>query len=160
VSEPAPVVVAEDRSGMDGRSPDLTLDSLAGLMALVLNAEGVSPTAEAGLHLVDVGEITEMNLVHMGINGPTDVLSFPVDGPAPDGKLVGDVLVCPQVAFGQASEHAGTELDELRLLVVHGTLHLCGWDHADEAQRHVMWQRERDLMTTLEVPPSRDAWTT
>jgi probable rRNA maturation factor len=72
--------------------------------------------------------------------------------------MVGDVVVCAEVAAAQAPDHAGTVQDELALLVVHGGLHLCGWDHADPAERAGMWARERALMSELARPPARDPW--
>ena len=71
---------------------------------------------------------------------------------------IGDVVVCPSVAASQASEHAGSVEDELVLLVVHGGLHLAGWDHASDPDRVAMWDRERDLVTTLYGAPARDPW--
>jgi probable rRNA maturation factor len=92
---------------------------------------------------VDEAAMAELNQEHMGHEGPTDVLSFPIDGPAagPDG-LLGDVVVCPSVARRQAPEHAGTYEDELALLVVHGVLHVLGHDHAEDDEAAVMRERE------------------
>lgn len=171
-----PVVTVEDRSGRaPTEEPTATdLSALADLMRAVLDAEGVQGGAEAGLHLVDLREITALNGEHMGAVEPTDVLSFPVDGPAASGTdggvgtddhgvatgggLVGDVVLCPQVATAQAADHAGTVLDECRLLVVHGSLHLCGWDHADDDARRRMWRREHDLLSRFDLLPGRDPW--
>lgn len=163
-----PRVVLDDRrtpragGGVaDGELADpADLADLAELLAAVLALEGVAADVEAGLHLVDPAEMAELNCAHMGSDGPTDVLSFPVDGVEPDAVLAGDVVLCPEIGRAQAGEHAGTFLDECRLLVVHGGLHLCGWDHASEAERDAMWGRERDVMSTLGIAPSRDPWTT
>jgi probable rRNA maturation factor len=155
----------------DSRDPDtaralpVDLDPLAGLLAAVLAAEGVPARAEASLQLVDPDTIAALNAEHLGGDGPTDVLSFPIDGidgvadVADAGHwMVGDVVVCAEVAASQAPDHAGTVQDELALLVVHGGLHLCGWDHADPAERAGMWARERVLMSELARPPARDPW--
>ncbi len=72
--------------------------------------------------------------------------------------MVGDVVVCPAVARDQAAEHAGDTDAELALLVVHGALHLCGHDHADDEDRDRMWERERELLDELWGPLSRDPW--
>lgn len=160
--------------------PTEVADSLGELLRATLAAEGVHGAAEAGLHLVDVAEMTELNRQAMGQDSATDVLSFPLDagaepnaipqGPGslqqPDAAghpqdvplLVGDVVLCVEVARRNAPEHAGTLIDECRLLVVHGALHLCGWDHDAPAQRSAMWQRERELMASLGVSPSHDPW--
>lgn len=158
-----PLVLLENRC--DPTDPgSIDAEELIDVMAAVLSAEGVQADAEAGLHLVGLDEITELNAEHMGVDGPTDVLSFPVDGagePAPrvaGPHLVGDVVICPRVAAANAPDHAGTIDDECRLLVVHGALHLCGWDHADPPQRQRMWRRERELMSALDVLPGSDPW--
>ena len=85
------------------------------------------------------------------MDGPTDVLSFPLDAAASASTsdvpvLLGDVVVCPAVAAEQARQHAGTLDDELALLVVHGVLHVLGHDHADADQTARMQQRERALL--------------
>ena len=149
------------------------LDPLAALLAAVLAAEGVGAAAEATLQLVSPATIAELKAVHLdGDGNPTDVLSFPIDGPDDPGSdtgsdldtgagewVVGDIVVCPEVAAAQAVGHAGDLDSELSLLVVHGGLHLCGWDHADPEQRSAMWDRERELMAALGCAPSRDPWT-
>ncbi len=139
--------------------PEQFLDGLADLLGAVLSAEGVGDGAEAGLLLIDTAEMAELNQEHMGQSGPTDVLSFPIDGVG-DGVdwMVGDVVLCPARADEQAGVHAGTLDDELRLLVVHGGLHLCGWDHGDADQRLRMWARERELMDQFSVLPPLDPW--
>ena len=71
---------------------------------------------------------------YLGETGPTDVLSFPL---GEDG-LLGDVVVCPRVAAGNNPDRDA----ELRLLVVHGILHLLGYDHEEDGERAVMWARQ------------------
>ncbi|MFZ8998500.1 MAG: rRNA maturation RNase YbeY [Ilumatobacteraceae bacterium] len=112
-----------------------------------LAAEGC--VGEFTLTFIDRDEIAALNAEHMGVVGPTDVLSFPLDpfgddGPGP--SLIGDVVVCPEVAAAAAPEHAGTVDDELALLVVHGVLHVTGHDHAEPAEAHLMRNRERQLL--------------
>ncbi len=139
------------------------------LLALdVLRAERVRGLAELSLLFVAEDEITELNERYMGVTGSTDVLSFPIDAPeaevvlhatapsrGPDRAppdlgdmplLLGDVVVCPQVAQRQAPEHAGTLDDELALLIVHGVLHVLGYDHAERAEGEAMRARERELL--------------
>jgi probable rRNA maturation factor len=158
-----PDVHALDRRAEEARARvPVDLSDLAGLLADVLSAEGVASRAEASLSLVDPDEMAALNVEHLGGEGPTDVLSFPIDGagPVPDGEpwLVGDVVVCAEVAAAQAADHAGRFADELALLVVHGGLHLCGWDHADGAQQAAMWARERELLAAVRRSPSEDPW--
>jgi probable rRNA maturation factor len=104
---------------------------------------------ELTLTFVDRDEIAALNAEHLGKEGPTDVLSFPLDDDEPQPGvpvLLGDVVVCPEVAAAQAPTHAGTLDDELALLVVHGVLHVLGHDHAADDETTVMRQRELALL--------------
>jgi len=150
------VVAADERTPTD---PHVHLEPLAALLAAVLAAEGAPASAEASLTLVDPAVMAELKAEHLDGDGtPTDVLSFPVDGIVEDAELVGDVVVCVQIALQQAPSHAGTIEDELALLVVHAGLHLAGWDHAAAEERERMWARERELLVALHRPPERDPW--
>lgn len=140
----------------------------------VLEAEGIRRASELSLIFVDEASMGDLNLRHMGSQGPTDVLAFPIDddglerGRWPDNgttgpdrppvdlddvpMLLGDVVVCPSVAARQAPEHAGgahhggTLEDELALLVVHGILHVLGMDHATPDEEAEMQGKERALL--------------
>lgn len=126
--------------------------------------------------LTDDEELAELNLEHMGHEGATDVLSFPMlapevfrrdaptdsaserplePGPARSRRThIGDVAISVERAIAQAAEGRGGQTgdvswsaeDELRLLVTHGTLHLCGWDHAEPAEEAAMRALERRLL--------------
>jgi len=163
MDQPA-VARRDDRDDAARAALPVDLDPLADLLGAVLAAEGVPAVAEASLQLVDDATMATLNAEHLGGQGSTDVLSFPIDGTdGPDGDdgddwLVGDVVVCAEAAAAQAPDHAGTLADELALLVVHGGLHLCGWDHVDDAGRSAMWARERELLTAMTRLPSRDPW--
>jgi probable rRNA maturation factor len=141
------------------------------LASRVLEAEGVRGQAEMALLFVSRETMHEMNRVHMGVDAPTDVLAFPIDlvdnsratGPTARSAtpvlarvdtgelplLVGDVVVCPDVARDQAPTHAGTLEDELALLVTHGVLHVLGYDHDTETNAGRMRSRERALLEQL-----------
>lgn len=145
--------------------PPVDLDQLADLLASVLQREGIPAHAEASLILVDPDAIATLKVEYLdGDGAATDVLSFPIDGADGDpigsagSWMVGDVVLCPVVAATQAASHAGSIEDELALLVVHGGLHLVGWDHEEDVDRHAMWARERELMTELHRAPARDPW--
>jgi probable rRNA maturation factor len=137
------------------------------LAQLVLAEERVPGVAELSLIFVDEQSITDLNERFLGGTGPTDVLAFPMDddvvlggrqpdqggrgpgAPAEAGEppsLIGDVVVCPQVAAAQAPEHGWTTEEELALLVVHGVLHLLNYDHADPREHAAMQRRERELL--------------
>jgi probable rRNA maturation factor len=145
----SPIVVCADEQD------DVDIDAArwATLAEAVLRAEGAS--GELTLTFVDPAEIAALNAEHMGVEGPTDVLSFPLD--ESDGEpsdtsppvLLGDVVVCPAVAARAAPDHGGNLDDELALLVVHGVLHVLGHDHAEPVDATVMRERERSLLSEL-----------
>jgi probable rRNA maturation factor len=161
--------VTIDVFGADEQSDHLVdLAAYVGLARHVLEAEGVRGGAELSLLFVDETTIAELNKRFLGHEGPTDVLSFPLDdepmagGRLPDaggtgpGELVedvapdllGDVVVCPAVAADNATRDGVGFVDELALLVVHGTLHLLGWDHELDAEAEKMEARERELLVS------------
>jgi probable rRNA maturation factor len=116
------------------------VEQLADLARRTLRAEGVLD-AELSISLVTEEEIAELHLRYLDEPGPTDVLSFPQDHEVPvDGgsRLLGDVVICPAVAARQNPDLGA----ELRLLLVHGILHLLGYDHQDEEERRAMWDRQ------------------
>jgi probable rRNA maturation factor len=154
---------------------------LARVCAAALDAAGAPSPASIGLILTDDLELAELNRAHMGVEGPTDVLSFPLLPPeafpprtgdpdrgralragdaaafaGPPGRRpnLGDVVVSVERAVEQAAEGRGGQTgdvqwsatDELLLLVTHGTLHICGWDHADAGEEREMRGLERRLL--------------
>lgn len=122
----------------------------------VMKAEGLPERTEMALMLVDSDRIAELNQTHLGRTGATDVLSFPIealtpgaippelpDGPPP---VLGDVLICPEVVAANARGACVPVADEMALMVVHGILHLLGYDHVDDDDAEVMERRERELL--------------
>ncbi len=112
--------------------------ALGALAAETLAAEG-HERAELSLSFVDEAEMAEMHERYMREPGPTDVLSFPLGDDDVDEhgvRMLGDVLVAPSVA---AHNNPADPEAELRLLVVHGVLHVLGYDHEDDDQRAEMW---------------------
>ncbi len=105
---------------------------------------------EISLLLVDRDTITAMNRQHMDKDGPTDVLAFPIDLPGESlpnvPSVLGDVMLCPDVAAEQAVAAGQSLQDELQLLVAHGILHLLGMDHADPEQERIMFGRTAELL--------------
>jgi probable rRNA maturation factor len=142
------------------------LNRWARLAGLVIEAEGVVGDAELSLLFVDEPSMAELNLQYMGDTGPTDVLSFPIDGEGVDDggegagppRLLGDVVICPAVAARNAPAHAGDYEDELALLVVHGVLHVLGLDHATADEEAVMHGRERRHLEAFHRSLPVTAW--
>jgi probable rRNA maturation factor len=138
----------------------------ATLARQVLGARGVKGETEVSLLFVDKDAIAALNEQFLGKSGPTDVLSFPIeDEVGPTGRspdlggsgpgtsaeegvlmLLGDVVICPEVAAANAVEHEVSLDDEVALLVVHGLLHLLGLDHEDEAEAQRMEAIEQQLL--------------
>jgi probable rRNA maturation factor len=162
-SEPIVAVFASDEQS----AVDVDLPRWLRLARLVLAEERAPSDAEVSLIFVDEDAISDLNERFLGGDGPTDVLSFPIDddhvptGRQPDtgGRgpgspvdpvdppvVLGDVVICPAVAARQAPERAGTVDSELALLVVHGVLHLLNYDHAEEREAATMRQREAELL--------------
>lgn len=139
------VHVADEQAGVP-----VEVDRWGALAEAVLRAEGVEGDAELSLLFVDEPAIAALNERYLGHAGPTDVLSFPIDeAPGPPGgppSLLGDVVICPEVARRNAPSHTGTYEDELALLVVHGVLHVLGMDHEIPEEAEVMEAREQALL--------------
>lgn len=140
-----------DESGESGEPVDV--EALARAADFVLGRLGIHPDAELSVRLVDEDEMAALHERWMDEPGPTDVLSFPMDElrppapgePAPVGVL-GDVVLCPQVA-GRQGRAAGHGRDaELELLLTHGVLHLLGHDHAERSEHDRMFALQGELL--------------
>ena len=132
---------------------DVDVEEFARLARFALRRMRVHPEAELCLKLVDEGTITEFNTRWMGKEGPTDVLSFPMDElrPGRDGEpevegILGDMLLCPQYAIAQAPQFSRTPEDEMHLLTIHGILHLLGYDHAEPVEEKEMFGLQARLL--------------
>ena len=165
------------REGVDRVAP---IAVLCRAIARGLAAAGAPEPGSIGLILSDDRELAELNAAHMGADGPTDVLSFPLlppeaypphpGGPRrtraatpdpfvepPGRRHLGDIVVSVERAVEQAAAGRGGQtgdvrwspVDELRLLVTHGTLHVCGWDHADPEEEAAMRALEQRLLAEV-----------
>ncbi|MCY4067687.1 MAG: rRNA maturation RNase YbeY [Acidimicrobiaceae bacterium] len=178
-----PEVVAADETSPTAGSDRIDAARWARLAADVLRAEGCH-CGELGLRFVGLGAMAELNSLHMGESGPTDVLAFPIDarpreaepalpadahaGHAEPTVLLGDVVICPAYAArarrqdpvrvparngdgavggdgGSCGPDSGLD-DELALLVVHGVLHVLGYDHAHPGEAALMAAQQRRLL--------------
>ncbi|HVA61436.1 MAG TPA: rRNA maturation RNase YbeY [Mycobacteriales bacterium] len=129
--------------------------ALAALARFVLDELGVHRMAELSIRLVDVASMERLHELWMGEPGPTDVMAFSMDElPASRGDddeslppvLLGDVLLCPEVADRQA-RHAGHSVEqEIDLLCTHGVLHLLGYDHAEAVEEQQMFAVQSELL--------------
>ena len=122
----------------------------------------VSPDADLAILLVDEGAMEALHVQWMDEPGPTDVLSFPMDelrpgtedAPTPAG-LLGDIVLCPQVAETQAAAARHSTMDEIVMLTTHGLLHLLGFDHAEPDEEREMFGLQRDLIASFQAAERR-----
>ncbi len=140
----------------DEQDVEVPDEELRGLAVAVLAGEGYPDRVEVTVLLVNPETMAGYNERFMGRGGPTDVLAFPLEdlvpGVAPtqapqDPPLhLGDVVICPDHVRGQAAERGVEFVDELSLMLVHGMLHLMGWDHPDDERAERMERREAELL--------------
>jgi probable rRNA maturation factor len=139
---------------------DLDVRELARLGRFVMDVMRVHPQAELCIKAVDEATIAELNQQWMDKQGPTDVLAFPMDelrpglvDHEPEEGVLGDLVLCPEVAQRQG-EAAGHGRDaEIELLTVHGILHLLGYDHADTEDHATMFGLQDDLLAQWRSRP-------
>ncbi|MFZ0530773.1 MAG: rRNA maturation RNase YbeY, partial [Propionicimonas sp.] len=125
---------------------EVDTERLVQLATFALDALRIHPQAELSILLVDTETMSAYHEKFMGEPGPTDVLSFPMDElrmPEADEEpplgLLGDIVLCPEVTATQAAESNRTPEEEADYLLIHGLLHLLGHDHADPAEKKVMF---------------------
>ena len=132
------------------------------LAAFALDQMHVHPDADLAIVFVDEAAMEQLHVQWMDEPGPTDVLSFPMDelrpgtddAPTPAG-LLGDIVVCPQVAIAQAEAAGHSPLEEMLLLVTHGVLHLLGFDHAEPEEEREMFGIQRDILVAFALDERR-----
>ena len=136
----------------------------------------VNPAAELSMLLVDTSTMAHLHQQWMNLPGPTDVLSFPMDDAEPDGRpdaveaaqtLLGDIVLCPEVAAEQAESAGHSAEHEMIVLTVHGVLHILGYDHAEPEEEAEMfglpgklverWYANAKAQAKAEVLGRRDA---
>ena len=145
-----------DESGAPAGGAGVDVRELAELGRFVLDQMHVHPQAELSVILVDVPAMSALHEQWMDEPGPTDVLSFPMDELRPGSEdspsapgLLGDVVVCPEVAARQAREAGHAVAEEVLLLTTHGILHLLGFDHAEPDEEREMFALQRRLLLTF-----------
>jgi probable rRNA maturation factor len=136
----------ESGEGVDG-------ERIAALARFVLDRLKVHPQAELSVLAVDVATMSSLHQQWMDEDGPTDVLSFPMDelrpgtdDEEPEPGLLGDVVLCPVVAAEQAVAAGHPTAQELDLLTTHGILHLLGYDHAEPDEEREMFELQTRLL--------------
>jgi probable rRNA maturation factor len=132
-------------------SPDIADVLVEAAAVTALRYQSAPQDADLSIVLTDDNQMHELNLKWMGVDAPTDVLSFPSDeiDPETGNPYLGDILVSVQRAALQASAAGHPVEAEVQLLIVHGVLHLLGHDHAEPEQKARMWQAQGMILTEL-----------
>jgi probable rRNA maturation factor len=160
---------------------EVDADQIVAVARHTLGQMGVNPLAELSVLLVDADYMAVLNHQWMGKDGPTDVLAFPMDettsidhGPAESTgapTLLGDIVLCPEVASAQAAKYGNPDprmragdvtivqpvdtnygmADELTMLTIHGVLHLLGYDHAEPEEEREMFALQGKLLTAWQA---------
>lgn len=143
-----------NESGYDGVNEEMLID----VCSYALGRLDVNPDAECTITAVDLDTIADLHVRWMDLEGPTDVMSFPMDelnpgatGGRPDAAeagpaMLGDIVLCPEFAQRQATAAGHSLGHELALLTVHGCLHLLGYDHTTAAEEKEMFGLQNELL--------------
>lgn len=145
---------------------DVDEEALVSLSGFVIDDLQVHPDAELSVLITNEERMSQLHVEWMGLTGPTDVLSFPMDEVRPgnrsasagsaggiDGEapMLGDLVLCPPVAAAQAERAGHSTEEELQLLTAHGILHLLGYDHVEPAEEYEMFALQSDLLVRWRV---------
>ena len=145
---------------------------IEGITQYVLEQEGCPATTEVSITLTTDEEVHRLNKEYRGIDRPTDVLSFECDGldddfdggaayddagvPDDEPFMLGDIIIASDYARAQTAQFGTTPQEELAVLLVHGLLHLCGWDHVhSDEEAEAMEAREREMLAGVGLPNIR-----
>lgn len=124
------------------------MDKLYGLLEFALKREKLE-NVEFNIIFVDINKIHEINREYRGIDRPTDVISFALEDNmdiALDHRLLGDIYICLEKAHEQAIEYNHSYLRELSFLMIHGLLHLLGYDHMKPEEEKIMFSKQEDIL--------------
>lgn len=141
-----------NESGYEG----VNEEALINVATFALNAMDIHRDAEASIHIVDLDTIADLHVRWLDLEGPTDVMSFPMDELTPGSgrpdspeigpAMLGDIVLCPEFAARQAEKARHSLGHELALLTIHGCLHLLGYDHEDPADEQEMFALQNELL--------------
>jgi probable rRNA maturation factor len=135
---------------------EVDLTRVQSLAEHVREALRLHPLVDVGVIFVDEAPMTDLHVRWMDEPGPTDVLSFPMDELRPGSEemlsaegVLGDVVICPQVARKQAEVAGHEEINEILMLLTHGMLHLVGFDHAEPEEEKEMFALQKELLDSF-----------
>lgn len=127
---------------------DLYMDKLYGLLEFALKKEKLE-NVEFNIIFVDIKKIHEINKTYRNIDRPTDVISFALEDNLDielDHRLLGDIYICLEKAHEQAIEYNHSYLRELAFLMIHGLLHLLGYDHMEPDEEKIMFGKQEEIL--------------
>lgn len=137
---------------------NIDIAKISNLASFAIKRMKIHPQADLSVIFVDENSIAELNKRWMDESGPTDVLSFPMDELRPgdnsesiSDSLLGDIVICPQIAQSQAVAANKLVDEEINLLLVHGFLHLLGFDHAEPVEHKQMFSLQDQILAEWEV---------
>ena len=136
---------------IDDLTPDISEELVQNAAAAALKHQSAPAEADLTIVLSDDNQLHDLNLEWMGVDGPTDVLSFPSDeiDPETGNRYLGDILISVERAAAQAQVVGHAVEAEVQLLVVHGVLHLMGHDHAETEEKARMWGAQAEILSQL-----------
>jgi probable rRNA maturation factor len=136
---------------IENLSPAIPVEMVEKSALAALTHQSVSVDAELTIVLSDDAQLQGLNLQWIGIDAPTDVLSFPSDETDPEtgSRYLGDILISIEYAARQAASAGHPVEAEVQLLTVHGVLHLLGYDHAEVREKERMWAAQAEILERL-----------
>ncbi|KUM31953.1 rRNA maturation RNase YbeY [Glutamicibacter mishrai] len=140
---------------------EVDLQDVSALADSVLKAMFLHPETEVSVVFIDEDAMSALHVEWMDLEGPTDVMSFPMDelrpgtaGAPGEGGILGDIVICPTVAEAQAKAGGHSTHDEILLLTTHGLLHLMGFDHMEPDEKEEMFTLQRRLLESYTGRPA------
>ncbi|GAA3306173.1 MULTISPECIES: rRNA maturation RNase YbeY [Glutamicibacter] len=140
---------------------DVDLKDVNALAESVMRAMFLHPETEVSIVFIDEDAMSALHVEWMDLEGPTDVMSFPMDelrpgtaGAPGENGILGDIVICPSVAEAQAKAGGHSTHDEILLLTTHGLLHLMGFDHMEPAEKEEMFALQRKLLESYTGRPA------
>ncbi|WP_455952563.1 rRNA maturation RNase YbeY [Arcanobacterium haemolyticum] len=154
------MIEVNDESGFE---PAPQLEEVSELATWVLDDLRVHQQSDLSIVMLNEEAMSALHVEWMDLEGPTDVMSFPMDelrptplGVEPTPGMLGDIAICPQVAARQALAAGHNTMEEILLLTTHGILHLLGYDHAEPDEKKEMFELQRRLLLTFLARRPRD----
>jgi probable rRNA maturation factor len=132
---------------------EVSAKELTTLVNSVFELQQLPSSGSLSVRVTSSSFLRQLNQMHLGIDAPTDVLTFPMDFDDPEsgGHYFGDIILSYEKAAAQAEENGHAVINEIKLLVIHGILHLLGYDHASAEEKEEMWTIQNKLLAALGI---------